>query len=557
MNAEKRDLVIFTGQSGIKLENCISKLRRTGLNYQLVAVDKTIPEISGMEFVDVLGAPPTIQEILWARTFEQLHDTLQPKSIKHDFTFLTFHACYYHQKKTEFVCPVNLNQLIQLKERTKMVIVLVDDCYDIYRRLMDKGQMYEDVLISGDSLNTLIESICNITNVLTWRETEIAFSRKIARLLDVPMYVISVKHPDFIISRLVSAPEEFLKILYLSHPISVLRRQVSSSRLLEFYTDLSSFIKDVLTPDNVVLFIPDAIDEYRIEQVKQNDGSDLYTPKLLTRWPLTFTDKLLCEQLPSRLENVNPLNPGQYKYTEATPDAKSAISSSLRVFNNTVHSQVNSRDLTLVEQSRDGVLVYRPYLAASAHSGVESEIRYNSDLRDQYSEKERRTYIITTKEDLGKLRIKKLFTLIEDSVNITEKKYKDSLQELCEQWLADSTKVLEFYSNSYDIGDTIKMIEKLLPEGYTFIKHAVDKGTSPLSAARMLQKSEQKKRGWSGVFEQVAIEDPLIRYSGEKDVLLSSSDSYDREVETFIRDVIANKSPENESRGTENESRGG
>ena len=123
------------------------------------------------------------------------------------------------------------------------------------------------------------------------------------------------------------------------------------------------------------------------------------------------------------------------------------------------------------------------------------------------------------------------------------------MQELCEQWLADPTKVLEFYSNSYAIDDTIKVLEKLLPEGYTFIKHAVERGTSPLSAARMLQKSEQKKRGWSGVFEQVAIEDPLIRYSGEKDVLLSSSDSYDREVEAFIQDVIANKSPENESRG--------
>lgn len=549
MNTPKRDLVIFTGQSGIKLENCINKLKRSGLNYQLVAVDKAIPEISGMEFVDVLGAPPAIQEILWARTFKQLHDALQSKSTKNDFTFLTFHACYYHQKKTEFVCPVDLNQLIQLKERTKMVIVLIDDCYDIYRRLMDKGQMYEDFLSSDDSLDTLIESICNITNLLTWREIEIAFSRKIARLLDVPMYLISVKHPDFIISRLISAPEESLKILYLSHPISVLRKQVSSSRLLEFYADLSSFIRDVLKPDNVVLFIPDAIDEYRIEQEKQNDGSTLYMPKLLTRWPLTFTDQLLYEQLPSRLESVNPLNPGQYKYTEAIPDAKSAVSSSLRLFNDTVHSQVNSRDLTLVEQSRDGVLVYRPYLAASAHSGVESEIRYNSDLRDQYSEKERRTYIITTEEDLGKLRIKKLFTLVEDSVNITEKKYKDSLKELCEQWLVNPTKVSEFYHKSYDIDDTIRVIEELLPQGYMFIKYAVDRGTSPLSAARMLQKSEQRKRGWIGVFEQVAAEDPLVGYSGEKDVLLSSSDNYDREVETFIQDVIANKSSENESRG--------
>ena len=265
MNAEKKDLVIFTGQSGIKIESCIGKLAHLGLDFQFVPVDKLISVTSGEKFVEVLGAPPSIQNILWTQAFEQAQDVLQPTRTKHDFTFLTFHACYYHQKKTEFVCPVNLNQLVQLKDRTKMIIVLIDDCYDIYRRLMDKDQMYEDVLNSDDSLDTLLESICNITNLLTWRETEIAFSRKIAQLLDVSMYVISVKHPDFMIPRLISAPKESLKILYLSHPISVIRRQVSSARLSEFYAELSSFIKDVLKPDNVVLFVPDTIDEYRIK----------------------------------------------------------------------------------------------------------------------------------------------------------------------------------------------------------------------------------------------------------------------------------------------------
>ena len=63
MNAVKKDLVIFTGQSGIKIENCISKLAHTGLDFQLVQVDKYLSEISGKNFVEVLGTPPNIQNV--------------------------------------------------------------------------------------------------------------------------------------------------------------------------------------------------------------------------------------------------------------------------------------------------------------------------------------------------------------------------------------------------------------------------------------------------------------------------------------------------------------
>ncbi len=538
MNAGNKDLVIFTGQSGIKIESCISKLARPGLDFQLVTVDKFISEISGIKFREVLGVPPRIQNVLWTKAFEQVQDILQQTSTKHDFTFLTFHACYYHQRRTEFVCPVNLARLVQLKDRAKMIIVLIDDCYDIYRRLMDKDEMYEDVLGSDNNLDTLLESICNIADLLTWKEIEIAFSGMIAQLLAVPMYVISVKHPAFMISRLISAPKESLKILYLSHAISVIRRQGSSTRIPEFYSELSSFIKDVLQYENIVLFIPDTIDEYRI---KEDNGSNLYIPELLDGWLLPFSDKLLYEPLPARLEQVKPLNPMRFNYSSASTDTKSAISSSLRILNYRIRHQINSRDRTLVEQSKDGVLVYRPYFAASVHSGVEEELIHNCDLRDYYSEKERKTYVVTTREDLGKLRIKKLFTLIEHSANITDTEDIESLQELRDKWLANPTKVSEFYSNSFDVKDTIAEIEKELPDSYKFIKYVVDKGSSALSAAKMLLKAEQKKRGWSEIFQQVAEEDPLIKYSSEEDILLSSNDSYDKEVETFIRDVIANK----------------
>lgn len=546
MNAGKKDLVIFTGQSGIKLGSCISKLKRTGLDFQLVSVDKALLEISDKNFVEVLGTPPSIQEILWTKAFEHVMNLLQSQSEVHEFTFLTFHACYYHQKRTEFVSPVNLKELMQLKDRTKMIIVLIDDCYDIYRRLMDKDEMYDEALSSDKSLYTLLESICNLSDLLIWRETEIAFSGKIAQLLGVPLYVISVKHPDFMVSRLISNPREKLKMLYLSHPISVIRRQRPYERLPEFYTQLSNFITDVLEHDNIVLFVPDTIDEYRI---KKNNGADLYIPDIIGGWPLPFSDKWLHEPLPERLSKINPLNPTQYKYSAASADAKTAISSTLRILNRRIGNQINSRDRTLVEQSKDGIIVYRPYLAASTHSGVEAETIHNCDLRDTYDEKERKTYIITTQEDLGKLRIKKLYTLIEHSANITNNGAISSLQELCEQWLADPKKVLDFYGNSYDINEIRGAIEKVLPTDYRFVKDVLDKGSFLLSIGKMLQKDEQRKRGWSGIFQQVAEEDPLIVYSSKEYILLSSQDRYSEETKNFIRDVIASNSLKDKSKG--------
>ena len=74
-----------------------------------------------------------------------------------------------------------------------MVIVLIDDCYDIYRRLLGKGEMYEyikheskyivnekEIIETLKPFDALIESIMNLLDLLSWREIEIAFSRKIA-----------------------------------------------------------------------------------------------------------------------------------------------------------------------------------------------------------------------------------------------------------------------------------------------------------------------------------------------------------------------------------------
>jgi len=533
MNNEHRDIVIFTGQSGIKHEKCIDKLANARFDFKLVSIDKTISEISSEKFIDVLGMPPRIQESLWTKAFEQAKKALPQKVETAKYTFFTSHACYYHQGKTEFICPVNLSELIQLKDRTKMIIVLLDDAYDIYRRLLDTGQMY-DYIWGLNPLEALRHSITNLSNILTWRESEIAFSRKIAQLLNVPMYTISVKHPAFVIARLISVPPDVLKILYLSHPISSIRKRGVYPRLPEFYTELSYFIRDILKSDNTVLFVPDTIDELRIGE--DNDGAE-YIPELSNGWPLPFSDQWLCETLPQKLQRINPLNPRDFNFSAATDDTKSAISSTLRMLTTRIIDQINSRDRTLVEQSKDGVVVFRPYWAASVPSGVEQEMMYNFDLRELYGETERKTYMLTTYEDLGKCRINQLFTLVEDGANI-EDKDRVNLQELCQKWLAEHKTVLEFYNNTYNPAKVRKEIESALPPDYEFSGNLVSSIKGALAGGKMLQKAKQRDKGWGEIFKQLRGEDPLSRYTTGDCTLLCNRAKFEEEAKNFIEKVV-------------------
>ncbi len=533
MTNELRDIIIITGQSGIKINDCIGRLASNGFQFQVFAVDQMISQLSGEDFVDVLGKPPRIQELLWTRAFKSLTQKLPARIEKDKYTFLTFHACYFHQRKTEFISPVNFDELSKLKDGIKMVIIFIDDCYDIYRRLIDNDQMYSDVL-ELPPLDSLLQSVTNISNLLIWREIEIAFSRKIAQLLNVPMYSIAVKHPTFMVSRLIGKAQTELNTLYLSHPISAIRKQGMHERLPAFYTELNGFIQEVVKYENMVLFIPDTIDEYRI---KTDIDSGNNIPELMTGWPIPFPDQWLCGHLPVHLQEVNPLNPKNFSFSKADGGTQSAISSALNMLSSRIVAQINARDRTLVEQSVNGILVFRPYWAASVPSGVEQEMKYNYDLKDQYEENERKAFLLSASQDLGKWRIRSLFTLFEDSSNIDGENRK-RLELLMQKWLGDNGKVLAFFNISYDRDEIRKEIEAILTASYDFDKRLVGSPRGALAVGKMLQKAELLDKGWEEILNQIDVTDPLLRYAEEDCVLCSDVRDFPGNASTFIRDVI-------------------
>jgi hypothetical protein len=487
---------------------------------------------SGKPFLKILSDPPRIQETLWTRTFQEIQNKLPASSVLPKCIFLTLHASYYHQRKREFLSPVDFTKLVELKNRVKMVVVLIDDCYDIYKRLMGEGEMFGYVrkLCEKEPQRALLESITNLHTILQWREIEIAFSRKISQLLDVPLYIIAVKHPICVLSRLIQAYEE-KNILYLSHPISSILKG-THPRPPAFYYELNKFIEQILAIDNLVLFIPDTIDEKRI---KKQEETGQYLPQLLSGWPLPFPEnEWLFTPLPSAVKRLNPLNPANFNIHQAESGFQATVSVLLEVLLEIISHQINSRDLSLVEQGRGGVALYRPYWAASVPPGVEAELKYNADLANQYGEKDRRVIAVNASEDLGKLRIKNLFTEIIMSVDDI---FRDSLNNLCEDWLNDPDTV-SLFENIDAIQSGKEAIRTRIEHGisgdYQFVGSAVTAGSSTLKVGEMLAKEDDLDKGWAVIFENAPAEDQF-----QKKYVVSGRDVYIMVPEVQLKQYLA------------------
>lgn len=516
MPEDSKNTILVTGQSGIFIKKHIRKLigqlieDECPVKNDPIIVEDAMKKKEGKEFVKILAYPPRVQEELWKNTFnKEVIPQISSKDNEGKFLFLTFHASYYHQKKTEFLCPVDFDELGKIVDKVKLLIVLVDDCYDIYLRLLEEKQMFAYVN-ELDELKALYESITNLINILTWREIEIAFSRKIHQYLKIPMYIIATKHPAFMVARLVIQPRENLKIYYLSHPISSIRRHpFGKDSEGAFCEELNEFIKEILYQENTCLFIPDTIDEKRIEKDKNGN----FIPELLNSWHLPYFREQLFTN-PS-LNHINPLNPRNYDYQRAPYEVQSAISSLLDLLGKKIiSSQINSRDRSLVEQSKNGVVVYRPFWGIEKPGGVEEEIKYNQLLRNSYNETERTTSVFSCCEDLGRMQIASSFDTLKVFVHSLNNETKLKLEKKFTQ-LIDNEETVSFFSNDEDDkegrGRIRDSIEEILPSNYKFKEAIFKSSKTTLSEGEMLLDDEKLDLGWTELFKEKG-KDPLLKY---------------------------------------------
>jgi hypothetical protein len=528
-SAEKtQDIILFTGISGIDIESCLFKL--FGHSNEILKIDKEMVNIyrdennisttktCGEVFTEILGLPEFFIDELWTKAFNKIKNKKMDKGLPGGQSYfpLTFHACYYQQQKKEFTFPIDLGEIQKLRGRVKMLIVLIDDCYDIYNRLLVKGEMfYDDVLSSTvKPFDSLIRSIWNLITILCWRENEIAFSRKIANILGIrnSFFVIPVKHPTKTVCNLINHPVKNLQIYYLSHQITAVRKKISS-RPSNFPIELKNFAENLLKNcKSSVLFIPDTIDEYRIKE----DQGKYISEFAYQSWPLpSRIDDWLFESLPAEVNEINPLNPK--KYIPSNEEIKYAISSALDILARKINEQINSRDLTLVEQSKDGMIVYQPYYDGEISSGAQSEADYNIILRDRFGQCDRKTYVIEEQENLGQYRIRQLFTLFENNLEQPlTKDIKVKIDNLCNTYLRNSDLLSLFYNGKWDVNKIRSDIEEILGKEYDFSEVFISRKSRSMEPAKKLAKANRLNNGWNKLVEEINKINPFIEYIKDK-----------------------------------------
>lgn len=489
----KKEIILVTGQSGIKVRKCLEKLNQQSENKrQTFSIEDRIGDLSNMSFHEFIGSPQYLQYEYWMKAFEQIYEEYFNQQKSAEPIFLTFHAVYYHQKKRELFPPVNFEALAKLKDRVKMLIVFIDDIYDVYRRLMDKDQMFEDILDDKkmQPLDAIFSSVFNIISLLNWREMEISLSRAIANIVNTKMFVVSTKHPVFMINRLIEMPLDNLKIYYLSHPITAIREEATTF-LHSFIGKLESLIEKILEYPDTVLFFPTSIDELIIKREKINKDKYYYYPEFIPRWSHPYKNQLLSPSLLRKLEKVNPLNPLKYNLNpEKAKPVSNAVSHLISLLWNFIYlKQIISRDYSLVEQSENGIIACKPYFEGFRSGGVIGELSYNFLLMKKQSQ--RKSFIFSCNEDGNKLTIYRLFTelynyLREVPNNLIDKK---------DKWIREN----------YDIKQKEEIRKKLekdvLPEGYDF--NIVQPSDEWKNGDSLAKKTQRKKNVFKKIFEDI------------------------------------------------------
>lgn len=534
----RKDIIIFTGQSGIKIDKCVAKLSNLNSNHRLeiLKVEKEMIEKYQQMYPNnndndkqvvrkILSLAPQEQRKLWNQSFESILRKIQ-KQISGKIYFLLFHACFYHQKHREFLSPIDLLALKKLSKRTKMIIVFVDDCYDIYKRLLEHGEIFYEDIFSPQITprEAMIKSIWNLLTILYWREIEIAFSRKIAEVLKIPIFIVPVKNPSIMIQRLIYFPLRSLKIFYLAHPITSIRKR-TYARTAQFPQELNEFAKNCISKNkNFILFLPDTIDELRIEQ-----KNGLYVPKLSAPWPLPFNeDEWLYHPLSNSIRNIEPIDPKQYgKINKMTSDV-------IRILAQKIDEQITSRDYALVEQSKHGIIIYQPYWEGDISGGASKEAKYNYSLRCKKNI--RRTYILEKKENLGKYRIKELFTELTRVLKKVDDNLKHQLENMRQNWQKDTSIVEKFYKGTYLWQNLKSEIEKILPPDYDFNDNFLSPPEYSLRGVEIHEKDQRLNSGWQKLCDSVLKLDPFRKlcYNPADEYWITSSIKFNRQLRKFL-----------------------
>ena len=295
---------------------------------------------------------------------------------------LALHLTWYNPSTGEFFSPVDPRVLDQKHVAIENVVILIDDVYDMFSRLQEKGGLYSKESIRGRakllsklaySRDTTYESLDDsakdrlrleatevaLSHLISWRRAEMIHAENIARYFGAELTVLGTKHSRSalkLLAGLGSTPKT-----YLSHRISEPRRMNKATNSLP--TNLGQWsptarevniLHQRFAEHGQLLINPTAIDELRFADPARFPGR---SPLLAARWPLPEPQSdLLWDPPVAGCEHTEMLSGG----LEVTDPIATAVSRSLA---NQIFHDISFRDHLLVE-STPNLCIYRPFFSA-------------------------------------------------------------------------------------------------------------------------------------------------------------------------------------------------
>lgn len=293
---------------------------------------------------------------------------------------VSFHPSYYSARRSEFYSTLARPISRENELHFDHVVLLIDDIYDIQRRLGNRGDIYdlnfrltrhlllqklddflknredtqEEGQLAWDSLRA--ENLnAVLSDIATWRRFDMVQAELLARAHRCRLTVLGVKHPFRSLLELIKDPINS-RTAYLSHPISRPRRAVLSGTVPDWPEVVlsSNRLGDRLAPEGLDLVMPTSIDEFRI--VPPSDESRPFERcyRLGVRWPhLSPTGAIVPNDAPADLA-IAPAAAGELQ-----------LGKYARSLEKMIFGEVPFRDHFLVSNT-DSFFVYRPLFGVKA-----------------------------------------------------------------------------------------------------------------------------------------------------------------------------------------------
>ncbi|MBT2532793.1 hypothetical protein J7E83_11795 [Arthrobacter sp. ISL-48] len=344
----------------------------------------------------------------WNEAYQGIIDHIVQNKV--NTNVVSFHPSYYSSRRSEFYSTLAFPISQRDDLRFSHIILLIDDIYDIQRRLGGKNDIFDlkkrldrhllsqrlDVYQAAkgelpDHMGETWESFRSenlnavLSDIATWRRFDMVQAELLARAHDCKLTVLGVKHPFRSLVELIKDPNNS-KTAYLSHPISRPRRAVLAGTVADWPEVVlsSNRLGDRLASEGVDLVMPTSIDEFRIMPAPDETRPYERPYRLGKRWPdLSPTGAIVPNESPADLAVLPDL------LTELK------LGTHARGLEKMIIGEVPFRDHFLVSNT-DSFFVYRPLFGVktsestkerggSFSGGVQAEIDHWVDSWDSQS----------------------------------------------------------------------------------------------------------------------------------------------------------------------------